>query len=262
VAKGAISGGEAEAYAAYGDLAITQHLLAPLLEGVDGAQSLLITEYWPGRRVSPGLAAFAELLNATGEPAYAEAFGALAARIWARTQDASGRALYDGDLDLRNINVRDGGGSDAARAIDFGGDHLRSANEGPYWVAEMLRRVREGDVSATVKNMDSYLDGALEQLELEAGYDRASSLALFRRVRDNLRDPDVVSAAQQIQADIGAPGDIARAITILDAWLARQSQGGVVPAPDRGPFALGVLRPRLLGAAVPAWNVGLLAAAA
>jgi hypothetical protein len=237
VAKGDISITEANNYRDYGPLQITQRLLAPLMEGADGGQALLITEFWPGRKVTPGVVGFYELLDATAEPAYAGALGALFARIWFGTMDrATGIGKYDADLHHRNINVRDGGALDAARAVDF--NKSTPVTEGPAWVAELLRRVQTQEPSTGVKNMDAFLDGALEQMTLDKTVGRAEGLRLLNRVSLDLLDPDVVAAARRIQDFIDDPAIVTRASSILDAWLARQSQGGFLgPAPGARPVA-------------------------
>jgi hypothetical protein len=237
VAKGAIEAGEAANYAKFGPLKVTQRLLAPLLEGIDGKQALLITEFWPGRKVTPGVRGFYELRDATAEPAYARALGALFARIWFATVDTeAGTGEYNADLHHRNVNVRDGGALDAARAIDFSNN--QRVDEGTAWVAELLRRTQATEPSTSVVNMDAFLDGALEQMSLDGSVGRAEGLRLLRRVSLDLLDPDVLAKARAIQDFIADPAIATEASSILDAWLSRQSQGGVLlPGPGDGSVA-------------------------
>ena len=226
VAKGDISAAEAQNYAQFGPKGVTQRLLSPLMKDVDGSQALMITEYWPGRTVAAGVPGFVELIQATNEPAYAKALGALAARIWFRTQDGQGRARFNSDLHLRNINVRDGLGLDAARATDFSAEHTSLAGEAAWWAAELMRRTRGENQAMNVLNMDAFLDGVLEQMATEPGVGRVKALELLHRVRAGLDDSTTLQQARQIQSEIaGPPTDAAQ---VLDAWLAKHAQGGVV----------------------------------
>lgn len=228
VAKGDITSSEAAIYAQYGTKGVTQRLLSPLLKDVDGTQAMMLTEWWPGRKVTSGIAGFKELYDATADPGYAKAIGGLVARIWSETRDSSGQAIFDGDLHGRNFNVRDGGGLDAARAIDFGGQFSRRTGQSVYWTAEILRRVQEPQYSFSVKNMGAFLDGVFEQLSKDPKVGRSNALALLRDLSLDLLDPDVLAEARQIQLGIDDAAVASRASSILDGWLAKQFQGGVV----------------------------------
>jgi hypothetical protein len=228
VAKGNIAVEEAAAFATYGPKHVTPRLLAPFMENVDGTQGLMFSEFWPGRKARDGVLGFDDLYDATAEADYARAIGGLMARIWSETRNANGEAIFDSDLHGKNFNVRGAGGLDGARVIDFGGQFARRAGQRAFWTAELLRRVQQDAKGWGIKNMDAFLDGVFEQMSKDPKIGRSNALALLRDLSLDLLDPDALAEARAIQTFIDDPTIVTKASTILDGWLARHKQGGVV----------------------------------
>ena len=253
VAKGDITPDEAAVYATFGKKEITQNLLTPLLEHVDGEQAVLVTEYIPGRKVTAGAAGVFELIAATGEPDYASAIGALDARIWLRTGSGSGAtktALANLDLHVGNINVYLRQGRATARVVDW--DPARTfelpANE--FWGANFLKRTPLIDESSTaVENFDAYLKGMLDEFITNNGGDRADAMATLREaaaaLRDdatitNLTDPGATPKGSYIPMSKAEAIDIgSKTADLIDAFLQKQRGGAVLSMP----FAWGRVEP-------------------
>jgi hypothetical protein len=223
-AKGAITAEEAAVYRKYGPLDITQKLLSPLLERVDGDQALLFTEYFAGRKVAEGPAGILELLNATGDLEYAAAIGELDARIWFRTQEpGSGLADYNSDLHVGNINVFESGGKADARAIDMDPRYTMKAAERAYWAARLVSRAYDAaaEEALMVKNFDGMAEGVIRGFE-KNGRSRADAIDLLRRTRAALDDSAAIAEAEAVQGpDIINGAAVARTRALLDDFLAR-----------------------------------------
>ena len=229
VAKGNIDPAEAATYARLGPKGITQNLLTPLVEVVDGPQSLMVTEFVPGLDVPPGLEGYVKLFQATADADYAAAIGALDARIWSRTRDGRGTApAGQAELPLDNhhgnVNVFEKGGVIEARVIDYAPQHTVAANESLYWVASMLRRANLDDPAMAVANFDGYLKGAFDALAKDLS--PAEATQLLRRVSSELRSPQAVDVANDVLYTRVADAIGLDAASVIDAFLARQSPGG------------------------------------
>jgi hypothetical protein len=229
VAKGDIGIKEAEAYAKLGPKEITQRLLDPLLEKVDGDQSILITEFVPGRKVSSDyLQGFVELYEATAEPGYADALGRLDARIFARTTPEVGgieNGLYNTDLGLRNINVwLTKAGSWVARVVDFAGNYTREVDQDLYFGTSLLRRSRFNDeFTQGVKNYDAYLGGMVEQLASEPGWTRQRALGVLERARQNILTQAFQDRAADLQGPLLKEAKLANETApLIEQFLAKQ----------------------------------------
>ncbi|HEY7599468.1 MAG TPA: hypothetical protein VH741_06040, partial [Candidatus Limnocylindrales bacterium] len=242
VAKGAISADEAALYAELGPKDITQKLLVPLVEGIDGGQAMLVTEFVPFRSSSPGVPGYIELFTATADADYAAAIGALDARLWTRTFDPATRtAKYNHDLHLKNINVGQRGGATIARAVDFASEFTHQVPEDVFWATTLMRRSPQiEDFSGAVRNFDAYLDGAFEAAVADQG--EAAATALFGRISTALKDPNIKARAELVQESLTIEDASLRVETsnLFEAWLARHR-----PQAARPGLAVVQIAPRL-----------------
>ncbi len=247
IAKGKIGLKEAANYKFLGSKQITQKLLAPLLENVDGDQALLITEYVPndipqsltqgmGPNMEPGM-------WATNDPAWAGAVGALDARIFLETDGAlNGQpgSMYNSDPHYANMSLFTENGAPAARIIDFDPNYTWAAPEDAYWMLTLLQRNLDSiNMSTVVVNFEGYLDGVVGAFASKPGSSRAAAYDMFRRVSAEITTPAGKAKATAIEpgfADGFAIADVvAREVR---AWLAKHGQSrlpGPVLAVADGP---------------------------
>lgn len=152
------------------------------LKSFDGLEAVSVEEWVPGKG----------LLQAFGDAGMSNAVGRFDALVFLRTirgVGAAARAYFNKDLHWENVKVYPEGSGLTVRAVDFDPKFLVEATPDAYFAASLVRRSRS--YSFGIPDMQGYLQGMVDAFAAEPGRSAEAGLALIRRARANLNDPDI-----------------------------------------------------------------------